>query len=49
MKAVMPGFNVLFLKCNTKCHKALGVSCVQSRKILRNIGKFKKYLKQRKT
>lgn len=42
-------FNVLFLKFNTKCHKALDVSCLQSRKILRNIRKIKKNLKQIKT
>lgn len=41
MNAVMDVFNVLFLKFNTKCHKALCVSCLQSRKILENLRKIK--------
>lgn len=44
----MDVFNVLSLKFNTKCHKALDVSGLQSRKIFRNIRKNKKNLKQRK-
>lgn len=45
LKAVMDGFSVLFLKFNTRCHKALDVACLQSRNIA---GKFKKNWKQRK-
>lgn len=45
----MDVFNVLLLKFNIKCHKALDISCLQPEKILGNVRKFKENLNQRKT